>query len=94
MKGPLFPIVRVFTLITLMWLASMVAIRVRSGNSAYADSRYIYPVVVVITLFHGLLMEQYRLSGKDGLYRIGAGLGVAFACLAILLLAARTASFL
>jgi hypothetical protein len=94
MQGPFFPIVRVFSLIALMWVASMVAIRVRSGNSAYADSRYIYPVIIVITLFHGLLMERYRACGKEGLYRTGAGLGVTFALLAILLLAARTASFI
>lgn len=94
MAGALAPIVRVFALIMLMWVASMVAIRVRSGNLAYADSRYIYPVVIVITLFHGLLMEQYRISGKPGLCRVGAGLGAAFALLAVLLLAARTASFI
>jgi len=77
-------LLRAQTAYILLWLFvgmltfSMMFVRIRMNNTEYSDARFIYPVVAVIALWHGTVIEQHRLKGRARLAQLGMVLAAGF----------------
>ncbi len=72
-------------LFTLIMIASMVYMWRYTGNFEYEDSRYIYPVIIIIALYYGKAMELHQQAGNNTAYRIGVDLAAMFALSSVVL---------
>lgn len=54
-----------------------------------ADARYVYPIVCVIVIFYGKVMQWHREAGRAILYKIGNGLALGFVFLTLALFIAQ-----
>lgn len=70
-------------------IASLIAARIRVPNPAYADARYIYPILPIILIFYGKIMQKWEDCGKEAGWRVGNGLALSMVLLSMALFAAQ-----
>jgi hypothetical protein len=69
----------------LIFISALMVMSVRSGNVGYADGRYIYPAVILVSLCYGLITQSHRKLGRNGIHRVGVALAGCFSLLTVAL---------
>jgi len=70
-------------------LSAMIYMFAQTKNAEYSDGRYLYPVVSLIALCYGMVMEQHIQAGRMVQYRIGVFLAAGFTALTFVLFCAQ-----
>jgi hypothetical protein len=61
-----------------MAVFSMMLMRMRINNVEFSDARYIYPVVAIVALCYGKVMECHLKAQRIRAYRFGMGIAFSF----------------